>query len=1229
MNKKLISLLLVCFILQYFHNLNSQILEEKGNNDYFASNVHSGNKATTKFYNNGLVGRNRGEGLEVSGIWPSGTPDSYFGDVAPVIGVEYKTVEGQKKINVPVPKGPRIGSYPVAGFAPLKSYLNSSKPDSIRISMSHLPQTYPNKPWPDQPTWVDENGKTLWNGFFGRDVKNADQESYFVFDDNLDFRPNSTQVVVNGDSVSEYLPNPAEDPTREGLGVLVRARGLQWAQRLAQDNIFWLYEVTNTSEHDWERTAFGMVVGTLVGSEGDSNDDFANFILGEEITYSEDRDDKTNAQWVNVSATRKIGVVGYAFLEAPGNSVDGIDNDGDSESSDTPLFTFADVDTTNFGYHAIGDGANKIILITQQGSGQTKKLMRNVFELTDTTNVVSQGKTYTVYPQMLVGEILNDQIDNDFDGLIDESFELNYDKRIISGKNPSKFINYFSGAGLGDPLVDERRDDELDNDNDWTSDDDVGADGLGPADPGYPGSDEGENDGVPTIGEPHFDKTDITESDQIGLTSFDLFKANEIAMSQKDLLWQAMSPGFFDKNVNIADDWDFLYGAGYAPLDAKKINRFSVSLLYGENQDDIRRNKDIVQKIYDENYRFAQAPLKPTLWAYAGNGKVTLFWDRVAEESYDTFFKVNDFEGYRLYRSTDPNFRDIFTGTDAFGTKTFNIPIAQWDLNNSISGASPYVDDNGTGFFLGKNTGLTHSFVDSGLVNGVTYYYAITAYDIGGEIEGLVIPPTENSISISAIDGKIISLDKNTVVVTPTQPNPGFIEAEVGEIKHVRGTSSAEVVAKVLNSSDYREPRKYRFEFYSQESDGIDNDNDWKRWTDLNGNKVYDFGIDFANDDIGADGDSLVFDADGTQGNGKPDAGIKGSTTQKGELHIDQNDPEEFTLTTFYQTSAFSVYEIKNSTTDTLVFKDTDVPNILENSENKVNFYNGLEFFVRNPAKVDFDPVGSSWNFPEDSTTTPIGAALFNSGSLVGTSLSYDYEIEFGLIDTSVTFGSALSKVVNFKVRNIDLNKDATFVFVDANPDANENPKGFLNNDKIIIRDINPVDGQEVFSWVFTSYYNSVKHQLPKAGEIWTFKTKKPLHGGEANVRADVGDVYEISVEASKTDLEIAKNSLDKIKVVPNPYVANSIFDKPHIEKSIGRERRIRFIHLPSSCTIRIYSVAGDLVQTLEHSGFSEDGDEEWNLRNKNNQDVAFGLYFFHVDAGNLGKTKGKFALIK
>ncbi len=75
-------------------------------------------------------------------------------------------------------------------------------------------------------------------------------------------------------------------------------------------------------------------------------------------------------------------------------------------------------------------------------------------------------------------------------------------------------------------------------------------------------------------------------------------------------------------------------------------------------------------------------------------------------------------------------------------------------------------------------------------------------------------------------------------------------------------------------------------------------------------------------------------------------------------------------------------------------------------------------------------------------------------------------------------------------------------------------------------------------------------------------------------------------------------------------------------------ERRIEFRGLPSRCTIRIYNINGELVQTVEHDG-SNNGFVSWDLRTKDSLDVAPGLYIFHVDGGATGERIGKFAIIK
>jgi hypothetical protein len=60
---------------------------------------------------------------------------------------------------------------------------------------------------------------------------------------------------------------------------------------------------------------------------------------------------------------------------------------------------------------------------------------------------------------------------------------------------------------------------------------------------------------------------------------------------------------------------------------------------------------------------------------------------------------------------------------------------------------------------------------------------------------------------------------------------------------------------------------------------------------------------------------------------------------------------------------------------------------------------------------------------------------------------------------------------------------------------------------------------------------------------------------------------------------------------------------------------------------VRIFTVNGDLVRTLQHDSI-ENGSLPWDLKSKDDLEVAFGLYVFHVDAPGVGVKIGKFAII-
>jgi hypothetical protein len=61
---------------------------------------------------------------------------------------------------------------------------------------------------------------------------------------------------------------------------------------------------------------------------------------------------------------------------------------------------------------------------------------------------------------------------------------------------------------------------------------------------------------------------------------------------------------------------------------------------------------------------------------------------------------------------------------------------------------------------------------------------------------------------------------------------------------------------------------------------------------------------------------------------------------------------------------------------------------------------------------------------------------------------------------------------------------------------------------------------------------------------------------------------------------------------------------------------------------VRIYSLGGELVQTLYPDADLTGGDACWNMISRNDQIIVSGIYLYHIDSP-VGEKVGKFAIIK
>ncbi|MDZ7288743.1 MAG: T9SS type A sorting domain-containing protein [candidate division KSB1 bacterium] len=1137
--------------------LHAQLAGLRGDDRETRIGVHAGNQFRISFFNDGTFGgrvSSKTNPLEVAGEWPINSGHYYVVDGNPFVGSEVVDASGvlthiiseNKSVNISQTRGDRD---PVTNewwtFLPLPGFANPSN-DKIAMAKGGFewsnswPAFWPDKfDDPTDPGWRNDNidknpDKAAWNGYFGKNIFNADEESYFVADDYMNrefnFYPDST------------------DLKRRGLGLRMYVRGFQWAKAAVEDGIFILYDLENIGTYLHDKMVFGFKVGNNMGESNqgaDAGDDEAAYSRELDIAYMWDGDDLGAGNW------SPVGYMGGAFLESPGNPYDGIDNDNDGRNFPGPTITETMFQPKPLGLH------DKIVLVNYSNFRRTVTTLADTLAKLgkDTLEVRYRARIFKFWAGKVLQEIGDNLVDDNLNGLIDENrgrqdqagvFHYVY---IGDDGVGYKYIDYFSGNGMSNPLLDERRDDGIDNDGDWDPlFDDTGTDGLAPGAPGYPGKDYGEGDGKPTSGEPHFDKTDIDESDMLGLTSFFLYDWNDPATYQynDEGMWNGLAPGTFFYTFARANV-ELLYGSGYFPMVPRQIERFSMAVLCGTDLGDLVRNKGYFAQAYNQNYNFAKAPYIPKVRAVAGDNRVALFWDDFAESSVDPI-SGRDFEGYKIYRSTDPGFNDAKPITDSYGSVIFREPIAQFDLDNTYSGLAT-VATQGVHFYLGNNTGIRHFWVDTTAINGFTYFYAVTSYDHGDPVLG--IDPSECTKFVAIQASGEIEKGTNVVVVRPEAPAAGFTPGKLDDSGILRGpqnTADGTVKFTIIDQTQIKNDHTYRITFSSRDT-----------------------------------------------------------TTSTGASK---------------QTAGFTL--VDKTSGDTLLAN-----NPLTGGSGGLPVTDGFQLsFSGNPPVLAIDPDRSGWS---RAGIPAYDFRRYSFGTQPVELIPADFEIIFGDlgVDTSKAYRRGTATLpaipVNFTILNKLTNKKVPFALRERDT-ARGGPGVFsfqlstrFSDEIIFLAD----PEKNVASWwVRFSISSSTQPDtlMPGPGDVLTLTLAKPFLAH---------DTFEFKTLAPQIDPELAKTEMERIRVVPNPYIVTNAWE-PRNPYSDGRgERALHFIHLPAKCTIKIFNIRGQLVNTLEHDAPINDGTEIWNMLSKDNLEISYGIYIYHVKAEGIGEKTGKFVVVK
>jgi hypothetical protein len=1204
--------------------------------------------------------------------WPKNTGRRYIALTQLFVGARVRDMNGDSLWVVDVPS---FRQNPVDEniswtFEPIKGYVNPAGAE-FGIAQSDEVDSWPPF-WPDKLTDEGDPGWTnSWNGFFGKNTFNADQEFFYKVGDDQYNR------------YANYFPD-ATDQTRKGLGMVAEVRTMAWSQILIDDVVFHIHGVKNDGTEDIAQVGFSMWLADIVG--GDSGDDIPFFDLLQDVAFMTDADGIGDQFF----GSDPVGQAVFAFLETPGNAIDRIDNDADGSTGDECVPAIGECDSPvipqsflagEVQANGVDDNANGLI---DENRTHTPFVGEQVFNVgvgyadridndsdgeqggpTVTEEMVTAASTnsFQRWPpnpgndavstgldgRPIVGLIgvgeddqglaFADGIDNDgsnlsptgsYPLLSEESSPVVTQEMITAASTDpygrfrvpgSNIILYAVGPedldkayadgvdndGDGavdegidegiDEMIDESRADGIDNDGDWRAlQDDVGLDGVA-----FSG-DTGDGDAVPTTGagtgfpgERNIDVTDISESDQIGITNVQIIPAfflNLNAQSDRFLFNSFMLPGDFDIDVPPPGENDLVVSSGLFPLKAGQTERISLAIILGITEDEVLGSRDKALQAYLEDYQFAQAPVTPVLSAVPGDGKITLYWDSKAEDSYDNFLaglgrNPNDFEGYRVYRATDPAFLDALTITDGFGNALLRKPVAQFDKIDAFEGFHP-VDVNGVKFYLGNNRqdpgedaqGLAHSWVDTDVTNGIQYFYAVTAYDFGSTIDN--IPPTETPIRIQRLADGTINTGRNVVAITASPTVSGYVGADLKDLARATGATTSRIGYSILDPTVFKDGHRFRVSFEDTLRLGRSSFPD--TLTTKN----------FTLEDITA-----------------------------GEVLLERSE----------------------------AFKAGNEFPIFDQFERPLGF--SLNFFLE--PFIVLNKSASSWSNP--AVYPPTLEPYLSAGFLKGLRNPADYRVRIigAGQGQSIELQVARRLVLPARPTNVEvlrINPDGTETAVDyafwdlTGPDfvssTSTEPAVYSadpavgESDLLVLFEpqVGGASTDRIVTWRIGMNFVFSTSENPVEGDVLDVVTRKPFLAT---------DTFEFTTAAPSVDVANGDSLLALVRVVPNPYIVTNSYE-PLNPFATGRGPRvIQFINLPPDATIRIFSISGRLITVLRHDQGSNagivddplsaarllDGTLQWDLESDDGLTVAYGVYLYHIEAPDIGESTGTFAIIK
>jgi hypothetical protein len=171
--------------------------------------------------------------------------------------------------------------------------------------------------------------------------------------------------------------------------------------------------------------------------------------------------------------------------------------------------------------------------------------------------------------------------------------------------------------------------------------------------------------------------------------------------------------------------------------------------------------------------------------------------------------------------------------------------------------------------------------------------------------------------------------------------------------------------------------------------------------------------------------------------------------------------------------------------------------------------------------------------------------------------------------------------------------------------------------------------GKRYYKFVDREVYNGMHYFYSVVSYDHLIQYGVPIDLGRFNTPS-ASFIYTSPVSSSQKADEYRER---EVYVVPNPVNEENMAPWTlNANNDDATGLKLEFRNLPACrSTVRVFTLAGDLVQVLHHDGRGGDGTLPWNLLSRNGQEITSGIYLFSVEPADdrFSDVIGKFVVIR